>query len=106
MAHDTEAGRQATGHQTYRLYVSAASPLSSRAIVNARSFLERHLPGRHSLAVLDIGTHLAQARLDQIVASPTLLRLLPLPQRRFIGDMSDTERLRVSLGLRPAPDPS
>jgi circadian clock protein KaiB len=85
-------------HQ-YRLYVTAGSPISSRAVVNARTFFEAHLPGLHRLAVLDIAQHVAQARTDQIVASPTLIRLLPLPQRRFIGDMSDTARLRLSLGI-------
>ena len=85
--------------QLYRLYVSSASPVSSRAVVNARRFFERHLPGQHRLHVLDIATHVASARDDQIVASPTLIRMSPLPRRRFIGDMSDTVRLRESLGL-------
>jgi len=83
----------------YRLYVSAASPVSSRAVVNARRFFEQHLPGQHRLQVLDISDHVASARVDQVVASPTLIRISPLPQRRFIGDMSDTDRLRVSLGF-------
>ena len=86
--------------QVFRLYVSAASPVSARAIVNARRFLETHLPGGHRLAVLDIASHIGLAREDQIIASPTLVRLHPLPQRRFIGDMSDTTRLRTALGLR------
>lgn len=85
--------------QLYRLYVSSASPVSARAVVNARRFFERYLPGQHRLHVLDISTHVASAREDQVIASPTLIRMLPLPRRRFIGDMSDTERLRVSLGL-------
>lgn len=81
----------------YRLYVSAASPVSSRAIVNARRFFEETLPGRHRLEVLNIADHVASARADRIVASPTLLRLAPLPQRRFIGDLSDTAQLARSL---------
>ncbi|QNP47251.1 circadian clock protein KaiB [Diaphorobacter aerolatus] len=85
--------------QVYRLYVSTASPLSARATVNARRFLNKHLPERHQLSVLDIRATVAQAKADQVIASPTLVRMLPLPQRRFIGDMSDTERLRVALGL-------
>lgn len=89
----------ADGLQSYRLYVSTASPLSARAIVNARRFLEKHLPGRYKLSVLDIGAHVELAKTDQVIASPTLVRLRPLPQRRFIGDMSDTERLRGALGL-------
>ncbi len=89
--------------QHYRLYVTAGSPISSRAVVNARQFFETHLPGAHRLSVLDIAQHVAQARADQVIASPTLIRLLPLPQRRFIGDMSDTTRLIASLGLAPVP---
>ncbi|MES2991203.1 MAG: circadian clock KaiB family protein [Pseudomonadota bacterium] len=89
--------------QTFRLYVSSASPASSRAMVNARRFFEEHLPGAHRLDVLDIAEHVEAARADQIFASPTLVRLTPLPQRRLIGDLSDTERMRVTLGLaRPS----
>lgn len=88
--------------QIYRLYVTAGSPVSSRAVVNIRRFFEAHLPGKHSLSVLDLAKHVDLAKTDQIVASPTLVRLLPLPQRRFIGDMSDVSRLRSSLGIAPA----
>lgn len=84
----------------YRLYVSTASPTSSRAIVNARRFLETHLPSRHTLAVLDIAKNIASVQADHIVASPTLIRVLPLPQQRFIGDMTDTARLRAALGFK------
>jgi circadian clock protein KaiB len=89
--------------QVFRLYVSSASPASSRAVVNVRRFLEVNLPGIYRLNVLDISSHVASARADQVVASPTLIRVLPLPQRRFIGDMSDTSRLRSSLGLASPP---
>ena len=85
--------------QTFRLYVSAASPASARAMVNARRFFETHLPGAHRLDVLDIAEHVESARADQIIASPTLVRLTPLPQRRLIGDLSDTARLQSTLGL-------
>ena len=63
------------------------------------SFLEEVLPGRHRLSVMNIVEHVQTACADQVVASPTLLRVSPLPQRRFIGDLSDTARLRRSLGL-------
>ena len=85
--------------QSFRLYISATSPISSRAVVNVRRFLDETLPGRHRLAVLNIADHVKDARADQVVASPTLLRVSPLPVRRFIGDMSDVERLRALLGL-------
>jgi len=85
--------------QQFRLYVSAGSPASSRAAVNARRFFDRHLPGRHTLEVLDIAANVASARADQIVASPTLVRVFPPPLRRFIGDMSDTRALCSALGI-------
>ena len=90
---------EASDVQTFRLYISGTSPISMRAIANARQFLEEALPGRHRLSVMNIVEHLQTARANQVVASPTLLRILPLPQRRFIGDLSDTSRFRRSLGL-------
>lgn len=85
----------------FRLYVSSASPISARALVNARRFFDRHFGERYRLEIVDISEHVAQARSDQVVASPTLIRVSPLPQRRFIGDMSDTARLCHGLGVAP-----
>lgn len=93
----TTPDEHGTQEHYYRLYVSSASPVSSRAIVNARRVFEEMLHGQHRLHVLNIAEHVESARADQIVASPTLIRISPLPQRRFIGDLSDTERLRRSL---------
>lgn len=73
-----------------RLYVCGATPASARAVVNARRYCEEHLHGRYSLEILDIAQNVRQAAADQVVAAPTLLRLKPLPLRRFIGDLSDT----------------
>ncbi|MDO9436606.1 circadian clock KaiB family protein [Hydrogenophaga sp.] len=86
--------------QTFRLYVSAVSPRSSRAVVNARKFFEEHFAGSHVLEVLDIADNIDAARADQVIASPTLIRVAPLPQRRFVGDMSNTESLRLALGIK------
>jgi circadian clock protein KaiB len=82
-----------------RLYVSAAAPSSSRAVVNTRAFCESHLAGRYELEILSIGDNVARAARDQVIAAPTLLLLLPPPVRRFIGDMSDPARLLQGLGL-------
>ena len=82
-----------------RLYVTDATPKSARAIVNARRLLEEHLAGRYSLEILNIAEHVAAAAADQIVATPTLLRLAPLPLRRIIGDLSDTPRVLKGLGV-------
>lgn len=93
----------APGLVDLRLYVTGATPASARAVVNARRFCETHLAGRYRLEVLDIGEHVAQATADQIVAAPTLIRLAPMPLRRFIGDLSDDDRLRKGLDPRCGP---
>ena len=85
-----------------RLYVSGATPVSSRAIVNLRRFCEEHLKGRYRLEILDISDCVAKATADQIVAAPTLLKLAPAPVRRLIGDMSDTPRMLSGLSVRVA----
>jgi len=89
------------GMQVFRLYVTAASPISARAIVNARRFMELRLPGAHRLEVLEIAENLPSAIADEIIASPTLVRVVPAPARRFIGDLSDLSTLEASLGLAP-----
>jgi circadian clock protein KaiB len=82
-----------------RLYVTDAAPSSARAIVNTRAFCETHVPGRYELEILSIAENVEQAAHDQVVAAPTLLRLWPLPLRRFVGDMSNPDRLIQGLGL-------
>jgi circadian clock protein KaiB len=85
-----------------RLYVTAATPKSARAIVNTRRLLEEHLHGRYSLEIVNIAEHVAQAIGDQIVCTPTLLRLAPSPVRRIIGDASDVERVLKGLEVPAA----
>jgi len=82
-----------------RLYVSAAAPSSARAVVNTRAFFEKHMPGRYELEILSISDHVADAASDEVIAAPTLIRVWPLPMRRFIGDMSNQQRLLDALGL-------
>lgn len=83
-----------------RLYVTGTTLRSSRAIQSIKAICEEHLRGRYSLQVVDIYQRPALARDEQIVATPTLIRALPLPLRRLIGDLSDTERVLVGLDLR------
>ena len=83
-----------------RLYVSSAAPTSARAVVNTRAFCEAHLAGRYELQILSISENVEQASIDEIIAAPTLLRVWPLPSRRFIGDMSNAERLLEGLNIR------
>ena len=83
-----------------RLWVSAAAPLSARAVVNTRAFCEAHMPGRYELEILSIADNVERAANDEVLAAPTLLRVWPLPVRRFIGDMSNPDRLLDGLDLR------
>ena len=84
-----------------RLYVTGATPRSTRAIANIREICEEHLKGRYSLEVVDIYQQAALAADEQIIAAPTLIRKLPLPLRRLVGDLSDHERVLLGLDLRP-----
>jgi circadian clock protein KaiB len=83
-----------------RLYVAGITPRSTRAISNIRKICEEHLKGRYELDIVDIYQHPVLAKGEQIIAAPTLLKKLPLPLRRFIGDMSNTKKILLGLDLR------
>ena len=85
---------------TPRLYVTGMTPNSSRAIFNIKKICEEHLKGRYDLEVIDLYQHPNLAKGEQIIAAPTLIKKLPLPLRRIIGDMSSTERVVAGLDLR------
>jgi circadian clock protein KaiB len=82
-----------------RLYVTGSTPRSTRATSNVRKICEEHLEGRYDLEVFDISQHPTLAQGEQIIAAPTLIKKAPLPLRRFIGDMSQTERILRGLDL-------
>ena len=84
-----------------RLYVTGTTGKSVRAIQNVRRICEEHLAGLYDLEVVDIYKNLPLARGDQIIAAPTLIKQLPAPLRRLIGDMSDEQRVLVGLDIRP-----
>jgi circadian clock protein KaiB len=84
-----------------RLYVTGTTGRSMRAIQNVRRICEEHLHGLYDLEVVDIYKNLPLARGDQIFAAPTLIKRLPEPLRRLIGDMSDEQRVLVGLDIRP-----
>lgn len=86
---------------TLRLYVIGTSPQSVRAINNIKNICEEHLQGRYELEVVDLYQQPQLAQGEQIIASPTLVKKLPLPLRHIIGDMSNEERVLVGLDLRP-----
>lgn len=85
-----------------RLYVAGQTPKSLTAFANLKKLCEAHLAGRYSIEIIDLLKHPQLAAGDQIVAIPTLVRKLPEPLRRIVGDLSNTERALVGLQLRPA----
>ncbi len=84
-----------------KLYITGATPRSTKAIMNIRKICEEHLKGHYELEIIDIFQQPVLAKGEQIIAAPTLIKKLPLPLRKFIGDMSDTERILIGLDLRP-----
>jgi circadian clock protein KaiB len=84
-----------------RLYLAGQSPKSVQAIENLRRFCEEYLPGRYHVELIDLVEHPKLARGDEIIAVPTLVRRLPEPLRKILGDLSDTEQVLVGLQLRP-----
>src|SRR6204780_4939443 len=96
---EAAAAVHATTLYVLRLYITGSTPRSARAISNIRKICDEHLEGRYDLEVVDISQHPMLAEGEQIIAAPTLIKKLPLPLRRFIGDMSQTDR--ILLGLDP-----
>jgi circadian clock protein KaiB len=92
-----------TEHDGYslRLYVAGQTPKSIAAIANLKNICERHLPGRYEIEVIDLMKDPALAMRHQIVAIPTLIRQLPEPLKRIIGDLSNAEKVLVGLDIRP-----
>ena len=85
---------------TLRLYVAGQTPNSARALVNLKKICEEHLAGRYRIEVIDLLKDPQLGRGDQILAIPTLVRRLPEPIKKIIGDLSNTERVLVGLDLR------
>jgi circadian clock protein KaiB len=90
------------GKYILRLYVAGSTPQSSRAITNLKAICETHLKDRYELTVVNLYEQQERARADQIVVAPTLVRHLPLPVRRVIGDLSQTDRVLAALNIVPA----
>ena len=85
-----------------RLYVAGQTPRSIAAFANLKRLCEQHLSGRYTIEIVDLLKHPQLAAGDQIVAIPTLVRKLPEPLRKIVGDLRDTERALVGLQIRPA----
>jgi circadian clock protein KaiB len=84
-----------------KLYVTGMTPHSLNAIKEIKAICTEYLQDRYELEIIDIYQQPVLAKGEQIIAAPTLIKKLPLPLRRFIGDMSDKERILVGLDLRP-----
>ena len=97
-------GQPKHGRLVLRLFVTGTTPRSLRAIQNIRDLCEKTLQGRYDLEVIDIYQHPEAVKPDQVVVTPTLVKRLPLPVRRLIGDLSNTDRVLVGLDLLPSGD--
>src|SRR5687767_15912133 len=93
---DTDSGRW-----SLRLYTAGQSPKSLAALANLKRVCDEHLAGRYSIEVIDLLKNPRLAKDDEIIAIPTLVRKLPQPLRKLVGDLSDAERTLVGLQLRP-----
>ena len=98
--HDADANEY-----VLRLYVTGATPKSTRAITNIKSICDEHLQGRYTLEVIDVYQQPELAQQEDIVAMPTLVKQLPSPLRRLVGDLSKEEKVLLGLDLRPRSSP-
>jgi circadian clock protein KaiB len=96
-----KAAQAASSEYLLRLYVAGHTPKGLQALANLRRICEEHLAGRYKLEVVDLLENPALARGDQILALPALVRQLPPPVKKIIGDFSSAERVLVGLDLRP-----
>jgi len=92
--------KRKTQKYALRLFVREATPKSTRAIQNLRKLCERYLKDRYELEVIDIVKHPEKARSEQVIAVPTLIKQLPPPLRKLVGDLSDSERVLVGLEIK------
>ena len=100
MIHEPPSHEDAKSVYVLRLYVSGQTPRSTLAVANLRRFCQEHLSGRYTLEVIDIYKNPEACEAQQIIAAPTLIKALPLPLRRLIGNLSNEEKILVGLDLR------
>ena len=89
------------GEYILKLYITGMTPNSRKAVENVKNICEEHLKGRYQLQIIDIYQQPTLAIGEQIIAVPTLIKKLPNPLRRLIGDMSNTEKVLLGLDLKP-----
>ena len=96
--HPVNAGHGA-GKYVLQLYITGATPNSVRAVTNIKQICEEHLKGAYKLEIIDVYQQQGLAEKEQLIALPLLIRKQPLPERRLIGDLSNTEKVLKGLGL-------
>ncbi len=99
---DAAATEPSPAKYMLRLFVTGMTPRSTAAITRIKAICEEHLCGRYELEVIDIYQQPTLAKGEQIIATPTLIRLLPKPLRRLVGDLSNKQRVLLGLDLREA----
>jgi circadian clock protein KaiB len=104
-AHGFEGAEHREEFWLLRLYVAGQSPKSLRAFANLKKLCDDHLADHYEIEIVDLVEHPELARSDDILAIPTLVRRLPAPLRKIIGDLSNTERVLVGLRLQAEPTP-
>ena len=97
------AGTASEAHYVLRLYVTGMTPRSTEAFASIKAICEERLQGRYELEVIDIYQHPQLAIDEQIIAVPTLVKKLPAPLRRLVGDLSNVDRVLLGLDLRRKP---
>ena len=98
--HPERKAKSRTAEYELRLYVAGQTPRAIAALSNLKKLCEEHLEGRYSVEVVDLLEHPQLARGDQILAIPTLVRKLPAPLKKVVGDLSNSERVLVGLDLK------
>ncbi|MBD0332894.1 MAG: circadian clock protein KaiB [Chitinophagaceae bacterium] len=94
-----EHSQKSTSEYVLRLFITGATPNSIRALTNIKALCEAYLKGRYSLEIIDVYQQTDIAQREQLIALPLLIKKLPLPEKRMIGDLSDTEKVLKGLGL-------
>jgi len=98
--YETAIERAGSERYELRLYIAGTTPASGKAVENLRAICEAHLSGRYELTVIDVFQQPGLARNEQIIAVPTLIKRLPAPLRRIVGDLSNEHRVLVGLDLK------
>jgi circadian clock protein KaiB len=101
---DQTIANQGKDKYILRLYITGSTSRSILAITNLKKICEEYLEGRYELEVIDLYQHPSLAKGEQIIAAPTLIKKIPLPFRRIIGDMSDREKVLLGLDLKEVQD--